>query len=60
MRVATELGFLEAVDATNGGSITAREIADSRKVDQLLVGATVAPLRRGMFADYMQSVSCAS
>ena len=44
MRVAAELGLFEAVDASKHGSITAREIADSKKVDQLLVGRTVAPL----------------
>ena len=60
MRVAAELGFFEAVDASKRGSITAREIADSRDVDPLLVGGTVSPLSRGVSADEMQSVSCAS
>ena len=44
MRVAVELPLFEAVCATDGDSITAREIAKSQDVKEDLVG-TLAPLR---------------
>lgn len=44
IRVAVELGLFEVIDASGRGSITAREIAKTQNVDELLVG-TLMPLR---------------
>lgn len=41
IRVAVELGLFEAVGAVGRGSITAREIAKSKNVDELLVGTSM-------------------
>lgn len=59
IRVAVEFGLFEAVSAENGGSITAREMAESKNVDELLLGM-LTPLRRrrGISANNVEFVLC--
>lgn len=42
IRIAVEWDFFEAVSATKDGSITAREIAQSKNVDEVFVGMSAA------------------
>ena len=39
------MGLVEAVRATKGGSVTTRETAESKNVDELLVGILATPER---------------